>query len=216
MYMQLTEKVVTDADGNAKVRGYRGKYNITVDVNGVSKVVEFTLTDSDNTERDNYIDIVVDGNNITASTPNPHEIYRKRDIDYASHEEAAADYLAKGGDKWIGIYTHRDEKGERIPKTTDGLQNTFHYVEGENFVEYELVKNAAFGNVNVDFRTPLGEVYNYEILVSKDGESWTSIYKGTSAEDVTADFKDAMYVRIKSTGNEYMGISEVNIHAEEV
>lgn len=209
------EKLTTDENGKARVRGYRGKYEVTVEVNGVSKVVEFTLTDSDNTERDNWIDITVDGDTITASTPNPHEIYAKHNVPYENHEEAAADYIAKGADKWIGIYRHSDNEGNRIPKTSDGLMTTYVYVEGDGYVEYELVKEAAWGNVNVDFRTPLGEVYDYEILVSEDGENYTSIYKGSSNEDVTASFENAMFVRIQSTGNEYMGISEVNIHAEE-
>ena len=213
---QTHENVMTGKDGNATVRGYRGTYDVTVTVGGISKTVEFMLTDSDDTLRDNYIDVVVDGANITATTPNPYEIYRKRNLDYANHEAAAADYLAKGADKWIGIYNHRNAAGERLPMTTDGLQNTYYYVEGDSYAEYELVKKAKTGYVSVDFRAPRGEVYQYEILASKDGKDWTSIYQGSSDQKITADFHDAMFIRIQSKGNEYMGISEVDIHAEEV
>lgn len=208
------ETVVTDTDGNATIRGFRGKYKITVDVNGVKKMVDFTLTDSDDTERDNYIDIVVDGGNITASNPNPHEVYAKRRVTNDNSVEAYAEYLAAGADKWIATYTHRDQTGERVSQTVDGLMNTYWYGNDGDYVEYELVEKADKGNISVDFRTPNGETYKYEILVSVDGENWNTIYAGTSVEKTTVDFENVMFIRVQSVENEYMGISEVNIHAE--
>lgn len=208
------ETTTTDADGNAKIRGYRGKYKVTVDVNGRKQVIDFTLTNSDNTERDNYIDVVVDGDNMMIRNPNPHEVYAKRRVTHDNHIEAYAEYLAKGADKWIATYTHRDQTGNRVSCTVDGLMNTYWYGGDGDYVEYELVEKADKGNVNVDFRRPNGEVYHYKIMVSVDGKDWSTLYEGTSSEDVTVDFENVMFIRIQSVGNEYMGISEVNIHAE--
>ena len=147
--------------------------------------------------------------------PNPHEVYAAEEL-HDSHIEAYAEYLAKGADKWIATYTHRDQNGNRVSSTVDGLMNTYWYGGDGDYVEYELVEKADKGNENVDFRTPNGEVYHYKIMVSADGKKWLTIHEGTSSEDVTADFEDAMFIRIQSVGNEYMGISEVNIHAERI
>lgn len=209
------ETVKTDANGLAKIRGYRGKYDITVDVNGVKTVVQTTIVNSDNTDRDNMIKVVFDGANLNVvKNPNPQEVYAKRHVTNDNYLEAYAEYLAAGADKWIGIYEYRDEENNRIRSTSDGLQNTFHYIEGEGYAQYELVEKAARGNISVDFRAPQGEVYNYEILTSLDGENYTSVYKGSSDVDKTIDLGEFMFVRVKSDNNKYMGISEVDIHAE--
>ena len=209
------ENTTTDSNGKATVRGYRGKYDVTVNVNGKKTVIPCMIANSDNTQRDNFVKVVVakDGK-ISYTVSNPQETYAKRRVEYDNIDEAYADYLIAGADKWIGIYTHSDSTGNRVPDTSDGLMNTFWYGGDGEWCQYELVEKARIGNVNVDFRAPLGEVYNYEIQKSLDGENWSTIYKGTSDEDVTVDFENAMYIRIVSTGNDYMGISEVNIHAE--
>ena len=206
------ETAKTDANGVAKIRGYRGKYDITVSYGGKETVVKTTIVDSDNTERDNCIVVTLDTGAV--KNPNPQEIYAKRTVTNDNHIEAYSEYLAAGADKWIGTYDYRDEENNRIKCTSDGLQNTFHYIEGEGYAQYELVEKAAWGNISVDFRCPNGEVYNYEILTSLDGESYTSVYKGSSAVDVTVDLGEFMFVRVKSDNNKYMGISEVDIHAE--
>lgn len=206
---------ITDKNGEYKVRAFRGKYEVTVKIDGVEKVIEFTLTDSDNTQRDNYIDVIVDGSNITAVTPNPFETFHKDNrVKFDNLDEAYADYLASGAEKWIGVYDHCNQDGEGQINTCDALQNTYYYYENGEYVQYELVENADWGNISIDFRTPLGEVYKYKILTSKDGEKWTEIYKGLSDENEVINFEDAMFIRIQSDGNKYMGISEVDIHAE--
>ncbi len=206
------EKALTDKSGVAKIRGYRGKYDITVEAGGAKQVVQTTIVDSDNTERDNCIVVALDTGAV--KNPNPQEIYAKRTVTHDNYLEAYSEYLAAGADKWIGTYDYRDEENNRIRCTSDGLQNTFHYIEGEGYAQYELVEKAAWGNISVDFRAPQGEVYNYEILTSLDGENYTSVYKGSSAEDKVIDLGEFMFVRVKSDNNEYMGISEVDIHAE--
>lgn len=42
------------------------------------------------------------------------------------------------------------------------------------------------------------------------------LYSGKSNEKKTIDFTDSMFIKIQSVDNEYMGISEVNVNAENV
>ena len=213
------EKAVTDKNGNAVIRGYRGKYDITVTAGDVVGKTEFTLTDSDNMQRDNYINVTVGKNEMKMENPNPYETYANNNsvgkVKFNNWTEAYADYLEKVGDKeLIGVYKHSDNNGNTVPKTNDGLYNTYWYGKGNDYVQYELVEKAEYGNVSVDFRSPNKEVYKYRVLSSKDGENWDVLYEGKSDEKKTVDFKDAMFIRIQSVDNEYMGISEVNLYAE--
>lgn len=213
------ETAVTDKDGKAVIRGLRGKYEITVEKDGVIGKNEFMLTNSDNTERDNWVKAVIKSGKFEFANPNPYESYSGNNsagrTQFNSMTEAYADYVAKFGDReQIGIYKHSDNNGNRVPKTTDGLYNTYWYGKDGEYLNYELVDKADRGSVSVDFRTPLGEVYNYKILTSADGENWETLYEGKSDEKKTILFENVMFVRIQSVGNEYMGISEVNINAE--
>lgn len=213
------ETAVTDKNGNAVIRGYRGQYNITVKNNGVSQNVGFTLTNSDNPGRDNYINAVCKDGKIELSTPNVIESYAKNNSEnktnFSAWSEAYSDYTAKFGNKTpVGIYKHTDSNGNSIRETNDGLYNTFWYAYGNDSITYELVENAEKGSVSVDFRAPLGEVYNYSVYSSKDGKTWNMLYSGKSSEKKTIDFTDSMFIKIQSVDNEYMGISEVNINAE--
>lgn len=213
------ETAVTDKDGKAVIRGYRGKYDISVEKDGITGKCEFTLTDSDNTERDNWIRAEIKDGKINLTNPNPLESYSGNNsegkVRFNSWTEAHADYIAKfGNSEPIGIYKHSDNTGNTVPKTNDGLYNTYWYGGDNSYVTYELVKKAEQGNVSVDFRAPNGEVYNYRVLSSKDGENWDTLYEGNSNEKKTIDFENAMFIRIQSVGNEYMGISEVNINAK--
>lgn len=213
------EKAVTDKNGNAVIRGYRGKYDITVTAGDVVGKTEFTLTDSDNMQRDNYINVTVGKNEMKIENPNPYETYANNNsvgkVKFNNWTEAYADYLEKVGDKeLIGVYKHSDNNGNTVPKTNDGLYNTYWYGKGNDYVQYELVEKAEYGNVSVDFRSPNKEVYKYRVLSSKDGENWDVLFEGKSDEKKTVDFKDAMFIRIQSVDNEYMGISEVNLYAE--
>lgn len=205
----------TDENGSVKFRGYRGKYDVTVNVDGVERVFGFTITDSDYTERDNWIDVIFDGKELTATTPNPLEVYATRRVDESMNEsKALAEFLAAGTENWIGLFDDRDQNGETLRLTRDGLQNTYHYVKNGGYMEYELCEKAAWGNISIDFRAPLGEKYSFKVLTSPDGKEWNEIYAGSSAEDKTIDFKNTLFIRIVSDNNDYMGISEVDIHAE--
>lgn len=213
------ETAVTDKDGKAVIRGFRGKYEITVEKDGVSGKNEFMLTNSDNMERDNWVKAVINNGTIEFANPNPYESYSGNNssgkTQFNSMTEAYADYVAKFGDReQIGIYKHSDNNGNRVPKTTDGLYNTYWYGKDGDYLNYELVDKADRVSVSVDFRAPFGEVYNYKILTSEDGEKWETLYEGKSDEKKTVSFENAMFVRIQSVGNEYMGVSEVNINAE--
>ena len=81
-------------------------------------------------------------------------------------------------------------------------------------MDYELVEMAEKGDITITFRTPQNEIYNYSILKSNDGKTWEKIYSGKSDENNTVSFEDAMFIRVLSDGNEYMGISEVTLNAE--
>lgn len=207
---------VTDENGVAVLRGQRGDYKISVSVNGVESETEFTLTNSENAERDNYINAMVNGNKIEWNVANSPEVKSNGPVTFRSGDEAYADYLSyTRGRTLIGIYKHTDSEGSTVPKTTDGLMNTYWYGNGDGaYVQYELVEPALRGDVTVDFRAVNGEVYNYRILKSSDGETWEEIWNGSSADASTVNFTDAMFIRIQSVGNEYMGISEVTINAE--
>lgn len=212
------ETVKTDKDGNAVIRGHRGDYDITVTIDGgkpLSAVTQFCLVNSEDTERDNRIEVRTDGKKLTFSHSNPTERYEKHTVLYRSGEEAYADYLRQTEDReFIGIFSHKDNSGESTRNTTDGLVNTFWYGGNGDYMEYELVENADKGDVTVTFRAPQGEVYDYKVLKSKDGKAWTEIYSGKSDVDRTIGFEDAMFIRVVSDGNEYMGISEVTLNAE--
>ena len=213
------ESAVTDKDGKAVIRGYRGQYKITVNANGVSGETDFTLTNAENAERDNYINATLKNGKIEMNTPNPIESYAENNaggkVKFSSWSEAYADYLSKVGDKTlIGVYKHSDSNGNTVPKTNDGLYNTYWYGSKDDYLTYELVEKADRGSVSVDFRAPLGEVYDYKILSSVDGKEWKTLYEGKSSEKKTVSFENAMFIRIQSVGNEYMGVSEVNINAE--
>ena len=147
---------------------------------------------------------------------NPTEFYSNGPVKYKNGTEAYASYLEYVGNRTlIGIYKHYDNNGNTVPKTTDGLQDTYWYAENPgDYVEYELVEKADKGDVSVSFRTPNNEEYKYKVLSSADGESWTELYTGSSKQPKTVEFKDAMFIRIQSVDNDYMGISEVTINAE--
>ncbi|MBE5039156.1 endo-1,4-beta-xylanase [Ructibacterium gallinarum] len=210
---------VTDQNGQAVIRGYRGKYNVSVAMGEVNGSTEFTLTNSQTPERDNYIHVVMKQDSVEMTHPNPVEVYADNNssgrVEFNNWTEAYADYIATVGDKeLIGVYDHSDNHGNSVPKTNDGLYNTYWYGQGNDFLTYELVKKADRGTVSVDFRTPCGEVYDYRVMSSKDGETWTTLYEGSSDTKASIDFTDAMFIRIQSVDNEYMGVSEVNIYAE--
>lgn len=207
---------VTDENGEAIVRGFRGQYEIKAVVNGVEAVAEFTLANSDNIERDNYITFTLKNGKLISDVSNPHEKYGKDYVEYQDYAEAYTDYLAATADgKLVGIYKHKDQSGNTVPKTNDGLMNTFWYGENDgDYVHYELVEEATNGDISVDFRAVNDEVYNYKVYTSMDNENWSCIYEGKSTDNAVIPFENAMYVKIESVGNEYMGISEVNINAK--
>lgn len=210
------EEAVTDEKGRAVLRGLRGKYTVSVETEDAKGETRFTLTDAKNPERDNIIDATVKNGEITICHANPIEHYSNGPVKYNNGTEAWASYLENVGDrKLIGVYKHHDSNGNTVPKTNDGLFDTYWYAEkpGE-YVEYELVETAGKGDVKVDFRAPDNEEYKYKILTSKDGESWNEIYSGSSKDDKTVGFNDALFIRIQSVDNDYMGISEVTINAE--
>ena len=207
---------VTDENGRAVLRGLRGKYRVTVTADGKKGDCDFTLTKSDRPERDNYVNASLSADKVILSPSNGCEVYSKGPVKFRTGQEAYADYLSTVGDKTpIGIYKHKDSNGNRVPETTDGLQNSYWYGENDgDYVEYELVEQAVRGDVSVDFRAANGEIYGYKVFKSADGEKWDEIYSGSSANRVKIPFEDAMFIRIQSDGNKYMGISEVNINAE--
>lgn len=214
------EAAVTDKDGKAVIRGLRGTYDITVTTpDGVSGTGEFMLTKSDNTERDNWVNVTIKNGETVFDTCNHYETYAGNNsegkVKFEDWNEARADFLAKYGDKdLIGVFNYCDKNGERLPDIHDGLYNTYWYGGDNDYILCEMIEKAQRGTVSVDFRAPKGEEYNYVIETSADGKSWTKLYEGSSKEKVTVDFEDTMYIRIKSVGNEYMGVSEVNIYAE--
>lgn len=210
------DSAVTDENGRAVLRGMRGKYTVSVDTGSAEGETRFTLTNAQNAERDNRIDAVVNGSYVSMTHSNPTEFYSNGPVKYKNGTEAYASYLEYVGNRTlIGIYKHHDNNGNTVPKTTDGLQDTYWYAENPgDYVEYELVEKADKGDVSVSFRTPNNEEYKYKILSSADGESWTELYTGSSKQPKTVEFKDAMFIRIQSVDNDYMGISEVTINAE--
>ncbi len=214
------ETAVTDAEGNALIRGFRGKYEITVEANGVKGKTEFTLTNSEDTERDNKITVILKNGKAEISHANPWEVYAENNsetgrVEFETLTAAMADYKEYTANReLIGVYKHTDQDGNSLPRATDGLYNSFHYLEDGGYAQYELVKKADQGTVLVDFRAPMGEVYNYKVYTSADGEEYKEIYAGSSADKTEIPFTDTMFIKIESDGNEYMGISEVTIHAE--
>lgn len=211
-----SETAVTDENGRAVLRGLRGKYTVSVDTGDAKGDTRFTLTKCTDAERDNRIEAVVSADGVSFAHSNPTEFYSKGPVKYKDGPEAYANYLREVGDReLIGIYKKYDNNGNSALVTKDGLLNTYWYAENPgDYLEYELVKNADKGNVTVTFRAPNDEEYNYKILSSKDGQSWTEIYSGSSKENCSADFKDALFIRIQSVDNDYMGVSEVRIDAE--
>ncbi len=213
------ETVETDKDGRAFLRGFRGDYDITVTVDGknpLSGKTRFKLVNSDNIERDNRIDVKIQNGKMTFSHANTPEVYAKHNVLHRSGQEAYADYLAHTDSRVpIGIYKHTDNEGKSTRNTNDGLVNTFWYGNGDGaYMDYELVEKAEKGDITVTFRAPKNEVYKYKVLKSEDGKAWNEIYSGSSDVKTTVPFENAMFIRVMSDGNEYMGISEVALNAE--
>lgn len=212
-----THTAVTDKDGKAVIRSVRGDFDITINANGVTGTTKFCLTDTadEYAERDNKIEAVITGNEMIVTHTNPIEFYGKP-IEFRTGSEALADYRAKIGDrKLIGIFGHKDHTGSQIRNIKDGLKNTYWYGEGEGaYAQFELVEKARIGDVSFDFRCVNGEVYNIRVLKSDDGENWTEIYSGLSSDMGKVPFDDAMFIKVESVGNKYIGISEVTINAE--
>ena len=212
-----TLTAVTDKDGKAVIRSVRGDFDITIKANGAEGFTKFCLTDTTDeyVDRDNKIEAVIDGKEIKIKHTNPIEFYGKP-IEFRTGTEALADYREKIGDReLIGIFAHKDHTGNQIRNIKDGLKNTYWYGEGDGaYAQFELVEKASNGDVSFDFRAVNGEDYNIKVLKSADGENWSEIYSGSSSEMGTVSFEDAMFIKIESVGNKYIGIAEVTINAE--
>lgn len=210
------EKSTTDKNGRAEFRGHRGEYDITVTVGEKSVVIPFVLVDSTDTERDNWVDVVVgDNGELTYKTSSKPE-KKPELVKYYDSHEAYADYLkdAQKGER-VGVFAHSDDQGNTVPKTTDRLVNSFWCASSADaYVQYEFVEPAAKGTVTVEWRRPYDEKYPYKILKSEDGENWTEIAKGVSNDSDSCSFENAMFIRIQSDGGkDMMQISDVSFEA---
>ena len=206
----------TDENGQVVLRGLRGDYDITVSKDGKEGKTAFTLSNSADAKRDNWINAEINGGKIEISAANSPEQYAKQPVKFRSSEEAYADYLEKtGGINPIGIYKHTDKSGNSIKQTNDGLENTFWYAEEKgDFINYELVEKASEGELEINFRNVNGESYDFKVQTSADGENWETVFEGNSGSSEKIEFKNALFIKIVSESNDYMGISEVKINAK--
>lgn len=111
---------------------------------------------------------------------------------------------------------------QNIPENTyDGSFDTKWAAEGDNqWIAWDLGEKKELDSVLLSFAMGDQRSQNFEILVSKDGKDYTSVYNGSSSgkttglERFTFDKTTARFVKFISYGNtvnKWVSLTEVNI-----
>ncbi len=212
--LRTEEFLTTDANGDAKFRGHRGRYDITVKVGDKEETLVVNLT----TEEDNNIvTAVVTDDGIKMSSPN---LYVKKQRNYVNWK----DYGQKTDVIMPPIdYKHvpettledcKDADGVSLPHVLDENPDTFWRASNKSdYITIELGDSVDLKLLKIDWNDIKIKRYNRKIEVSEDGENWTTVSSGFNSlvdEEVSLLGHTGKYIRISGlSGN--IAINDVEV-----
>lgn len=212
------ETVTTDENGSAVIRGHRGRYDVTVTVGEKTQTLAFTLGKD---ETQNVINVVVDGDSITMTSPNVYvpkpkpAYYNWQDFGKMTEIE-----MPKVNYKWepsTVIEDCRDAEGKLVPHVFDGRDDSFWSAEdNDDYLTVTLGKNVPLKSLVVHWHSGSIKRYNYRILVSQDGNGWTEVKSGKNSEMTeTVDMSkfSGKYIRILGTDGR-LAIDDVQVYTK--
>ena len=211
------ETTVTDENGSATIRGHRGRYDVTVTVNGRSQTLAVNLGKDDSL---NVVNVVA-GDEITMSSPNVY-VPRKK-LPYYNWQDFGKTTdieMPKVNYKWKPstiIEDCRDSEGTLVPHVFDGLENSFwSSVSNDDYLTVTLGKSVSLKSLVLHWHSGNVKRYNYKVEVSENKEDWISLYSGKNSdmtETVDLNNYSGKYIRI-SGENSKIAIDDLQIYTK--
>lgn len=122
---------VTDNDGNAVIRGFRGTYNIKCSINGKEYTAPFVLKKGS----DNTIVFTVSGSNISAAADDAKSVYEA--VKYEDCVQAKAEFDSENESNYYTVYFDKMFRGkhgiENSAATASGSNTKASYLSGQIF-----------------------------------------------------------------------------------
>ena len=211
------EKVKTDEHGTATIRGHRGRYDVTVSVNGKSETISMNLTTD---EDKNVINAVVSENRIELKCeneyiPSPKKKY-VNSLNFGSTTDTDMPALINEYERTTEIVSCTDFKENELPQLFDEKSDASAEILPGEYLTVELGKAVDLKKIIVGWGDGYLKRFSNEIEISSDGENWTLVRNGinkSANEEIDMTGRNAKYIRIKAT-DEKVIVGNVKVYTD--
>ena len=214
---RTNETVKTDKNGSAVIRGHRGRYDVTVTVNGKSETISMNLTKE---EEKDVVNAVVTDDGIKLECENKYVPKTKtkyiNSLDFGKTTDTDMPTIMNEYERATEIVSCKDSDGNELPQLFDSNSNgEAELLPGEQLT-VELGKNVDLKKLIVGWGDGYLKRFSNVIEISEDGEGWTEVRDGINKsenEEIDMTGRKAKYIRIKAK-NEKVIIGKINVYTD--
>jgi len=144
------------------------------------------------------------------------------EVDMVYTVSSMSDTAAPGSLEIVDVSASAEQEPNVAPNTVDGDLSTRWSAPGEGvWIQHELSGETALNQIGIAWQYGDKRAADFDIALSPDGSSWTTVYEGTSSgttlerEYYSFASTPARYVRITGYGNtqnSWTSITEVSAH----
>lgn len=215
---RTNETANTDSNGTVKIRGHRGKYDVTVKVGDKTNVITMNLTTD---EEKNVVNAVVSGNTIELSCENVYVPEPKKEhlngLDIGKMSEIDWPEIDGSPKPKTVIESCVDQSGKEVQQVFDDNDNTVWTANDENdFLTLTLRDDIDLQKIIIKWDNGYMKRFNSKIEISSDGESWTTVREGVNPsvdDEISLIGKKAKYIRISGVKNVF-SIRDIKLYVE--
>lgn len=212
------ETANTDSNGTVKIRGHRGKYDVTVKVGDKTNVITMNLTED---EKKNVVNAVVDGNTIELSCENVYVPEPKKSYinakDFGKMTEIDWPEIDNSPKPKTVIESCVDRSGKEVQQVFDDNDDTVWTANDENdFLTLKLRDDIDLQKIIIKWDNGYMKRFNSKIEISSDGESWTTVREGVNPsvdDEIGLIGKKAKYIRISAV-KDVFSIRDIKLYVE--
>ena len=214
---RTNETVNTGADGSAEIRGHRGRYDVTVTVDGKSETISMNLTKD---EEKNVVNAVVSDDGIKLKCENVYIPKEKmpyiNSLDFGKTTDIDMPDLINEYERATEIKSCRDFDGNELPQLFDANSDGNAIVLPGEYLTVELGKCVNLKKLIVGWGDGYLKRFQNGIEISEDGENWTVVRNGINKsdnEEIDLIGKKAKYIRIKAT-DEKLIVGSISVYTD--
>lgn len=214
---RTNETVNTGSDGSAEIRGHRGRYDVTVTVDGKSETISMNLTKD---EEKNVVNAVVSDDGIKLECENVYIPKEKmayiNSLDFGKTADIDMPDLINEYERVTEIKSCRDFNGNELPQLFDANSDGNAIVLPGEYLTVELGQCVNLKKLIVGWGDGYLKRFQNGIEISEDGENWTVVRNGINKsdnEEIDLIGKKAKYIRIKAT-DEKLIVGSISVYTD--